>query len=152
MLYTRGLWLTLPDKFDASFTLVLGLGLDVQYYSISLSFGTIHWLFNINSSCLNAQLSFLRFRQNIFLACFSRILAELDRKKMWRRKRKGRKKKIWFEGKVYSGDLNSRNIWIANFYLFVIQMVHFSDDRYHGTKYLNNSPLTKWWSIFLQVS
>ena len=32
----------------------------------------------------------------------------------------------------------SGNIWIVNFYLFVSQMVGYSDARYHGTGHLNN--------------
>ena len=59
-----------------------------------------------------------------------------------------------------SGNLNSLNICIANFYLFVIQMVCYSDAQYHGSgqgiwivdQYsndgLNTSQLTKWWSEY----
>ena len=54
-----------------------------------------------------------------------------------------------------SGDLNckhlkSRNIWITNFYLFIIQMVCYSDTQYHFTRHLNSGPVFKWseyWSI-----
>ena len=48
----------------------------------------------------------------------------------------------------YSGYLNSGNIWIANFYLFVIQMVHYSDARYHGSRHLNSRLVLKWWSEY----
>ena len=54
-----------------------------------------------------------------------------------------------------SEHLNSRNIWRANFYLFVIQMVCYSDVWYHGIiadRYsnggLNTCQLTKQWSEY----
>ena len=44
------------------------------------------------------------------------------------------------------------NIWIANFYLFVILMVGYSDARYHGTRQINSGEVFKSWSEYLSVN
>ena len=45
------------------------------------------------------------------------------------------------------------NIWIANFYLFLIQKVCYSDSPYHGTGHLNNRLVfIKWWSEYRSVN
>ena len=46
----------------------------------------------------------------------------------------------------YSGGLNNK------IYLFIIQMVHYSDARYHGIGHLNSAPVFKWWSEFSFVN
>ena len=50
---------------------------------------------------------------------------------------------------IYSGDLISKhlksgNTWISNFYLYVIQIVRFSDTWYHGTGHMNSRPVFKY--------
>ena len=47
---------------------------------------------------------------------------------------------------ILKWDLKRENNWKANFYLFVIQMVHYSDAQYHGNRFLNSEPIFKWWS------
>ena len=49
---------------------------------------------------------------------------------------------------TYSGDLNRGNIWIANFYWFVNQIVRYSDARYNVNGHLNSEPVFKWWSEY----
>ena len=51
-----------------------------------------------------------------------------------------------------SEHLNSGNIKIVNFYLFVDQMVGYSDAQYHGTRHLNSGPIFKWLSEYHSVN
>ena len=44
------------------------------------------------------------------------------------------------------------NIWIANFYVFIIQMVPYSDARYNGTGHMNRRHVLKWWSKYWSVN
>ena len=53
---------------------------------------------------------------------------------------------------VYSGDLHSKNILIANFNLFLIQMVCYSDARYYCTGHLNSGLIFKWWSEYRSIN
>ena len=43
-------------------------------------------------------------------------------------------------------------IWIANFYLFLIQMVFYSDAWYNGNRHLNSGPVFKWWSEYRSIN
>ena len=59
--------------------------------------------------------------------------------------------------KLYSGDLNSKhlnigNIWIANFYLFLIQMVCYLDAQNHGTGQTIQQANIFPWSEYLNSS
>ena len=44
------------------------------------------------------------------------------------------------------------NIWIANFYLFIVQRVCYLDTRYHNTRDLNSGLVFKWWSEYRSVN
>ena len=49
--------------------------------------------------------------------------------------------------------MNTEGIWIANYYLFIIEMVCYSNAHYHhGTGHLNTRLLFKWWSEYWSVN
>ena len=89
----------------------------------------------------------MRYAQKKYLACYSDQVQFFSKHQNFKRSVFILASNFIHKAKTYewnlsnhSGDLNSRNIWIANFYLFVIQMVCYSNGG------LNMGPLTKWWN------